>query len=397
MRPQHLGEREHEVGGRRARRELADRAHADHDRLRQEHRLAEHRGFRLDTADAPPEHAEAVDHRRVRVGADERVGERHPVARRDDLARDARGSPGGRCRHPAARPAGRRTPAGPTGAGSTARRCAGTRTRCCARTPPGVRNRSTCTEWSITRSTGIDGSIAIGSAPARSAALRIAARSTTAGTPVKSCISTRPGMNAMSPAGPGQRGERAHVVVGDVAGTGAAQQVLEQDQHGLREPGEVACTSASTSSRHRSIGPSAVSNRPRAPARSLLTGASFLPHERCFHPPTRARRSVRPVVVDLGERLVEVVEQRLPLGIRRSSAEPVDVVLETLPLDEQQVSAPVLHARQQAQVAESRRCLDQVTCPRERVLELGLPAGRIWSTACSRITGSRRPRPRGRP
>ena len=41
-----------------------------------EHRygLAEHRRLRLDPADAPAEHAHAVDHRRVAVGADERVG-----------------------------------------------------------------------------------------------------------------------------------------------------------------------------------------------------------------------------------------------------------------------------------------------------------------------------------
>ena len=35
--------------------------------------LAEHRGFRLDAADAPAEHGKTVDHRCVRVGADERV------------------------------------------------------------------------------------------------------------------------------------------------------------------------------------------------------------------------------------------------------------------------------------------------------------------------------------
>ncbi len=37
------------------------------------HRLAEHRRLGLDPPDPPAEHAEAVDHRRVRVGADERV------------------------------------------------------------------------------------------------------------------------------------------------------------------------------------------------------------------------------------------------------------------------------------------------------------------------------------
>ena len=44
--------------------------------LGQQHRerLAEHRRFRLDAADAPAEHGEAVDHRGVAVGADQRVG-----------------------------------------------------------------------------------------------------------------------------------------------------------------------------------------------------------------------------------------------------------------------------------------------------------------------------------
>jgi hypothetical protein len=79
---QHLRDREHEVGrGRRpraARRELE----ADHARDQHRHRLAEHRRLGLDPADAPAEHAEAVDHRRVRVGADERVGVRRSSARR---------------------------------------------------------------------------------------------------------------------------------------------------------------------------------------------------------------------------------------------------------------------------------------------------------------------------
>ena len=37
-------------------------------------RLSEHARFRLNSADAPADHAEAVDHGGVRVGADERVG-----------------------------------------------------------------------------------------------------------------------------------------------------------------------------------------------------------------------------------------------------------------------------------------------------------------------------------
>ncbi len=44
------------------------------------HRLAQHRGLGLDAAHAPAQHAEAVDHRGVRVGAHQRVGEGLAVA-----------------------------------------------------------------------------------------------------------------------------------------------------------------------------------------------------------------------------------------------------------------------------------------------------------------------------
>jgi len=61
-------------------------AQLEADDLRHEHRklLAEHRRLGLDAAGTPAEHAEPVDHRRVRVGADEGVREREPVARLDD-------------------------------------------------------------------------------------------------------------------------------------------------------------------------------------------------------------------------------------------------------------------------------------------------------------------------
>ncbi len=48
------------------------------------------------------------------------------------------------------------------------------------------------------RSTGTSGSIRSGRPPSPSIASRIAARSTSAGTPVKSCISTRAGWNGIS-------------------------------------------------------------------------------------------------------------------------------------------------------------------------------------------------------
>ena len=82
-----------------------------------------------------------------------------------------------------------------------------------------------------------------GSPPARATAQRTAARSTTAGTPVKSCISTRDGMNAIagSPFGrSGHAGQRGHVVLAHVAGAGPPEQVLQQDLHRVRHPADVA-------------------------------------------------------------------------------------------------------------------------------------------------------------
>ena len=61
-----------------------------------------------------------------------------------------------------------------------------------------VPKTSTCTEWSITSSAGTSGLIFDGSPPRSAIASRIAARSTTAGTPVKSCMTTRAGVNAIS-------------------------------------------------------------------------------------------------------------------------------------------------------------------------------------------------------
>ncbi len=84
--PEHLGERQHEIGRGGAGRQLAVDPHPDHHGLRQEHRLTEHRGLGFDPPDAPAEHAEPVDHRGVGVGPDERVGQRHAVPRRHDLA-----------------------------------------------------------------------------------------------------------------------------------------------------------------------------------------------------------------------------------------------------------------------------------------------------------------------
>ena len=71
---QHLGDGEDEIGGRRPLVQLAGELEAEHLRDEHRHRLAEHRRLGLDAAHAPAQHAEAVDHRGVRVGSDQRVG-----------------------------------------------------------------------------------------------------------------------------------------------------------------------------------------------------------------------------------------------------------------------------------------------------------------------------------
>jgi hypothetical protein len=79
-----LRHREDEVGRGRAFAQRAAQLETHH--LRDEHRerLSEHRSLGLDPADTPAEDSEPVDHRRVGVGADERVGERSAVALLDD-------------------------------------------------------------------------------------------------------------------------------------------------------------------------------------------------------------------------------------------------------------------------------------------------------------------------
>ena len=84
---EHLGHRQHEVGRRRPLAQLAGEPEADHLREQHRDRLAEHRGLGLDPAHAPAEDAEPVDHRRVRVGADEGVRDRPGSSRRRPWSR----------------------------------------------------------------------------------------------------------------------------------------------------------------------------------------------------------------------------------------------------------------------------------------------------------------------
>ena len=60
---------------------------------------------------------------------------------------------------------------------------------------------SICTEWSMTSSAGASGLILFGSPPSSLTASRMVARSTMQGTPVKSCMITRAGVNWISVSG----------------------------------------------------------------------------------------------------------------------------------------------------------------------------------------------------
>ncbi len=57
------------------------------------------------------------------------------------------------------------------------------------------------TEWSMTSSAGASGLTRFGSPPSSATASRIVARSTMQGTPVKSCMTTRAGVNWISVSG----------------------------------------------------------------------------------------------------------------------------------------------------------------------------------------------------
>ena len=70
---QQLRHREDQIGRGAALPQVAGELDADDLGDEHAHRLAEHGGFGLDAADAPAQHAQPVDHRGVRVGADQGV------------------------------------------------------------------------------------------------------------------------------------------------------------------------------------------------------------------------------------------------------------------------------------------------------------------------------------
>ena len=117
-------------------RQLAGQPEADDLRDQHRHRLAEHRRLGLDPADAPAEHAQAVDHRGVRVGAQADVRDtpepsplhRRPAARYSRLTWCMMPVPGGTTSKLPQRPLA------PAQEAVALARCARTRARRCART-----------------------------------------------------------------------------------------------------------------------------------------------------------------------------------------------------------------------------------------------------------------------
>ena len=72
----HLGNRENQVRGGRPLGQLAGELEAHHLRRKHVDRLAEHGSLGLDPAHTPSKYAEAIDHRRMRIGPDYTVRQR---------------------------------------------------------------------------------------------------------------------------------------------------------------------------------------------------------------------------------------------------------------------------------------------------------------------------------
>ena len=72
---EHFRDGESQVGGRRPVGELAGQFEPDHFRHHEVKGLPQHAGFRLNAADTPADDAQTVDHRRVGVGAHQRIRE----------------------------------------------------------------------------------------------------------------------------------------------------------------------------------------------------------------------------------------------------------------------------------------------------------------------------------
>ena len=73
MRAQHLGDVQREIRGGNAFAQRTAHVHAHDFRCKKINGLTEHASFRFNAPNAPANDAEAVDHRRVRVGTHQRI------------------------------------------------------------------------------------------------------------------------------------------------------------------------------------------------------------------------------------------------------------------------------------------------------------------------------------
>ncbi len=81
MLAQEFGQRQHDIGRGDAFLRLACELDADDVRQAHPRSAAQHHAFRFQSADANRQHAQRVDHRCVRVGADQRIGKGHALQR----------------------------------------------------------------------------------------------------------------------------------------------------------------------------------------------------------------------------------------------------------------------------------------------------------------------------
>src|SRR5215211_1760008 len=199
---------------------------------------------------------------------------------------------------------------------------------------------SATTEWSMTSSAGARGLMRVGSPPRGPMASRMAARSTMAGTPVKSCIRTRAGEKAISRSAAEAGSQRAN------ASTSSAVTALPSSLRSrfssstLSENGSPATspTEARASSRKTSSDRSPTSNPARAPKLfpamvpalrcSRVVALSRVPGRRAVQRPTVPRpvppgRRIGGHGPPTGRRLAGRVPAGLGAGRQPGRARPV--------------------------------------------------------------------------
>ena len=237
-----LRDGQHQVGRRRPLGQLAGQLEPDH--LGRDHvdRLAEHARLGLDPPHAPPDHAQPVDHRRVAVRPDQAVRPGDAVADHDDLGQvlqihlvdDARprrddAEVGERLLPPLEELVPLAVP---------------------LELPVGVqqqgRRRPVLVHLHAVVDDQVDGHQRVDLLrvpPARAMAARMAARSTTHGTPVKSCRITRRGAERQLDGVHGSRvpaGQAGHVRLVDDEPVDVAERALQQNLDRERQRVQVA-------------------------------------------------------------------------------------------------------------------------------------------------------------